>query len=74
MDRVVLLALLALPVLVIMHVALFEQGLTSAVGLAWTPIPEARAERVSLQGYWRAPERKFAPPRYVINTSPEQGS
>jgi hypothetical protein len=68
MDRVVLLALLGIPVLVIMHVALFASPLPSTSML----VDEDR-DRPVLQGTWRMPE----PPgsmRLVIKHLPEQGS
>jgi hypothetical protein len=68
MDRVVLLALLGIPVLVIMHVALFAQPLPST-----SVHVEDDRDRPLLQGHWRIPE----PPgstHLVIKHLSEQGS
>jgi hypothetical protein len=72
MDRVVLLALLGIPVLVIMHVALFRQELPP--GIAMLSISGGGQERPTLQGHWLAPERVDLPARYVIKQTSERGS
>jgi hypothetical protein len=72
MDRVVLLALLGIPVLIIMHVALFWQGLPP--GIAMLAVTGEALERPSLQGHWLAPDRVELPARYVIKQTSERGS
>jgi hypothetical protein len=72
MDRVVLLALLGIPILVIMHVALFWQSLPP--GAVMFSAADGAPERPHLQGYWQAPERLSLPSRFVIRQTSEQGS
>jgi hypothetical protein len=72
MHRVILLALLGIPVLVIMHVALFSRDLSPAVAMLSTP--GAGQEHPSLQGYWLEPERADTRARYVIKQTSERGS
>jgi len=73
MDRVVLLGLLALPVLVILHVALFEQRLPPGAAVVWVDSPDGYRDRSPLQGHWRVPG-KTSSPYFAIKTTQEQGS
>jgi len=66
MDRIILLALLGIPILIVIHVALFAQGLSSGIATAWNPDGVA-----SLHGYWSVPD---AQPRFVIDHISEKGS
>jgi hypothetical protein len=72
MDRIILLALLGIPVLVIIHVALFWQDLPP--GIAMLSTVGGGQERPSLHGYWLSPERIDLPARYVIKQTSERGS
>jgi len=69
MDRVFLLALLGIPVLIIMHVALFAQPLPSGPDM----LVDADRERPVLQGHWQMPESPGLM-HLVIKHLPEQGS
>jgi hypothetical protein len=69
MDRVVLLALLGIPVLVIMHVALLAQSLPSGPEM----LVDGDRERPVLQGHWQMPESP-GPMHLATKHLPEQGS
>jgi hypothetical protein len=72
MDRVVLLALLGIPVLVIAHVALFSQQFP--VDLTMTSVAvDGHRESPMLQGHWQPPEPAF-PMHLVIKPISERGS
>jgi hypothetical protein len=71
MDRIVLLALLAIPILVVVHVALLGQPVRADGVRFW---PASRNEnRPQLQGYWQSPEQ-LLPTHFVVETTAEQGS
>jgi len=71
MDRFVLLGLLALPVLIIMHVALFEQPLTASATTVWTDSPGAPRGLAYPQA--ALPERN-SPSHFTTKTTQEKGS
>jgi hypothetical protein len=54
MDRVILLALLGIPVLVIMHVALFERQTASESPMISASFSVGSQEPSMLQGHWRS--------------------
>lgn len=70
MDRAVLLALLGIPILVIIHVALFWQPISSGGLMASNA---QSPERVRLQGHWQTPEEAL-PANFVIERKMERGS
>ena len=72
MDRVILVALLCIPILVIMHVALFRQDLPPAV--AMLSISGGSQERPTSQDPWLTPERAGLPGQFVIKQTSERGS
>jgi hypothetical protein len=69
MHRIVLLALLGIPVLIVIHIALFWQGISLAEAMAGAP--DGNLERPYLQGHWQTSD---LPSRFVINRISEQGS
>jgi hypothetical protein len=69
MDRAVLLALLGIPLLVIIHVALFWQPLPSDMA----NLSAADNETSSLQGHWQSSERVL-PSHFVIEHLSQRGS
>ena len=71
MDRIILLALLGIPVLVLIHVVLSLQNLGPGVSLCWTP--GAEQERPWLQGKWQ-PLEATLPSRFVPTLMRAQGS
>jgi len=73
MDRVILLALLGIPILVIIHVALFWQPIPSGDTMFWAATAGPRGENVRSQGHWRVSEPALRSP-LVFRTSPEAGS
>jgi hypothetical protein len=72
MDRVVLLALLGIPILVIIHVALLAPELPSGPAMASAARQDDR-ELPVLQGHWQQPEPGL-PAQVAIKHSPERGS
>ena len=66
MDRAVLLVLLGIPILVVLHIALFRQ-----------PIPGQTAfrngEYAQLRGHWQMPQSAL-PSRFVIVQTDNKGS
>jgi hypothetical protein len=55
MDRVILLALLGIPVLVVIHVALFERQTPPGVPMISASFSVGSQESSMLQGHWRSP-------------------
>jgi hypothetical protein len=72
MDRVVLLALLGIPILIIIHVALFSPELPSGLAMA-SPASQLDRELPVLQGHWQQPE-PVGPARLAIKHTTERGS
>ena len=72
MDRVVLLALLGIPVLVVIHIALSAGEIPSGVAML-TAVVDGDRDRPVLQGHWQMPEPAF-PLHLVTKHLPEQGS
>jgi hypothetical protein len=70
MDRIVLLALLAVPLLIVIHVALFRPIGADGV-MFWPSAPDD--DRVQLQGYWQSPEQ-LLPAHFVVERTTERGS
>jgi hypothetical protein len=68
MDRAALLALLGIPILVIVHVALFRQPIPG-VAKHWT----AAGDHLLLQGHWQSPEAG-RPSYFVVEPRAERGS
>jgi len=71
MDRAVLLALLAIPVLVIIHVALFWQPIPLGGEVFSTAYRDTG--RVQLRGHWQVPDQT-SPSRFIIAHPIAQGS
>jgi hypothetical protein len=69
MDRFILLALLGIPLLVILHVALFWDDIPTGAAMDWT----ATADDTGLQGHWRSQDRPL-PSQFVIRSTSKQGS
>jgi hypothetical protein len=69
MHRAVLLTLLAIPILVIMHIALVWQPIPWGSGMFWTTSQDG----AHLRGYWQSPERSV-PSRFVTDRISKQGS
>ena len=69
MHRVLLLTLLAIPVLVIMHIALFWQPVPWANGT----FSAATRNGSQLHGCWQPPEHSTQS-RFAIDTTANQGS
>ena len=69
MHRAILLTLLAIPVLIIMHIALFWQPIPWGNQMFWT----ASGEGTQLRGYWQ-PAGQAVPTQFVIDRTPERGS
>jgi hypothetical protein len=69
MDRVVLLALLGIPLLVIIHVALLAPRVLSGPAM----LADGNRGGPVLQGHWQMPEPAL-PLHLVIKHFPEQGS
>jgi hypothetical protein len=67
MDRLVLLALLGIPILVIVPAALFWQRLPSDMVLRWAGAPIGARERA-------APRAHSLPAHFDVEYTPEQGS
>jgi hypothetical protein len=72
MNRVVLLALLGIPVLIIAHVALLSQPFPVDLAMTSAAVDGDR-ERPSLQGHWQAREQAL-PVHLVIKSISERGS
>jgi hypothetical protein len=70
MDRAVLLALLGIPILVIIHIALFWQPMPLGGEMFWTA--SRYVERFQLRGHWRSPESTL-PSHFAIERA-AQGS
>lgn len=70
MDRAVLLALLGIPILVIIHVALFRQPIPWGGETFWTVSQEADLRQ--LRGHWQSPEQTL-PSHFAIERT-AQGS
>jgi len=73
MDRAILLVLLGIPLLIIMHVALFGQQLPSGSAMISASAQDSDRDRAPLQGHWIAPEQPVLS-RFVIRHISEQGS
>jgi hypothetical protein len=71
MDRVVLLTLLAIPLLVIIHVALLSQPPDGGVVRFWAASQDEG--RLQLQGHWQSPE-PMLPVQFVVERTAERGS
>lgn len=72
MDRVVLLALLGIPILIVAHVALSAQEIPTGLTMLSAMVDGDR-DRPVLQGHWNMPEPAF--PMHLVNKHiPEQGS
>jgi hypothetical protein len=69
MHRAVLLTLLAIPILVIMHIALFWQPIPWGKEMLWT----ASQDGTQLRGNWQTPGQPV-PARFVIDGIAERGS
>lgn len=69
MDRTILLALLGIPVLVIIHIALFAQPIPWTSAMFWA----ASGDGTQLQGHWQSPEQTL-PSHFAIERTTEQGS
>jgi hypothetical protein len=76
MDRAVLLAILGIPILVIIHVALFWQPVPWSGGVLW--IASQDMERSQLRGRWQSSEPALpfqaAPSQFVIEHTVQRGS
>jgi hypothetical protein len=68
MNRVALLALLGIPILVIIHVALFRQPIPG-VAKYWM----VAGDHLLLQGHWQSPE-EGRPSYFVVEPMAERGS
>jgi hypothetical protein len=68
-DRFVLLVLLAIPILVVVHIALVWRPTGAHGVLFWSA---AQAENVQLQGIWRS--EQTLPVHFVVARSTERGS
>jgi hypothetical protein len=71
MDRMVLLALLAVPILVVIHVALFWQPIHADGVMPWTA--SQHENHGQLQGYWQPPGQ-LLPAHFVVEHTAERGS
>jgi hypothetical protein len=71
MERFVLLGLLAIPILVVVHVALFWQPVGPHSVIFWTTSQDE--DRVQLQGHWQSSEQVL-PMHYVVVQKTERGS
>ena len=69
MHRAVLLTLLAIPILVVMHIALFSQPIPWGGAILSTAV----ADGSQLHGYWQTPEAS-SQARYVLDRTTKQGS
>ena len=69
MHRAVLLTLLAIPIVVIMHIALFWQPIPLGSEMFWT----ASQDGSQLRGYWQ-PRAQAVPSHFVIDRTSEKGS
>ncbi len=69
MHRAVLLTLLAIPILVIMHIALFGQNVPWGGEIFSTAFQDGPR----LRGYWQSPEAS-SPARFAIDRTTKQGS
>jgi hypothetical protein len=69
MHRAILLTLLAIPILVIVHIALFWQSDPWGSELFWT----ASQDGARLRGYWQSPGQS-ARSHFVVDRTSEQGS
>ncbi len=72
MDRVVLLALLGIPVLVIIHIALFWQQPPWDSRVIPASFSSLGQNHPALRGTWRSPERA-APSHILTVVVPDQG-
>jgi hypothetical protein len=76
MDRAVLLVILGIPILVIIHVALFWQPVPWNGGMLWTASQDT--ERSQLRGHWQSSEQTLPfqamPSRFVIEHTAQRGS
>ena len=68
MGRVALLALLGIPILIVIHVALFSQPLLGE-GVTYHKVT---ADHMVLQGYWQSSEQ--IPSYFVVECATERGS
>jgi hypothetical protein len=71
MDRFVLLALVAIPVLIVAHVAMFWRPIGADSVIFWTASHDEG--HVQLQGHWQSPERVL-PVQFVVVRTAERGS
>ena len=70
MHRAVLLTLLAIPILVIMHIALFSQSVPWGGQIFSTAFQDGS----QLRGYWQSPPEAAGPARFVLDRTTRQGS
>jgi len=70
MDRALLIALLGIPILIVMHIALFWQPIPSGGEAFWTA---QDGERFQLRGRWQPPDQT-RPTRFVTERASEKGS
>ncbi len=71
MDRAVLLVLLGIPILVVIHVAMFWQPIPWQGVVFWTASQDM--ERPQLHGRLQQPEQVF-PAQFVIEHTTQRGS
>ena len=71
MDRAVLIALLAIPIVVIIHIALFWQPIPWQGEMYWATSRDS--DRPRLPGHWRSPEQAL-PSHFVLLHTSAQGS
>lgn len=69
MDRAVLIALLGIPVLIVIHIAVFWQPVPWSAAMAWTTAREG----TQLQGYWQSSDETL-PARFVVEHQTQRGS
>jgi hypothetical protein len=70
-DRAILLALLGVPILVILHIALFRQPVPMRADEFWAAAWDG--DRIALQGHWQSPEQTV-PPIFVVERTTQRGS
>jgi len=70
MHRAILLTLLAIPILVIMHVALFWQPIPWGKEILWT----ASQDGAQLRGTWDSTGQSLPAQFVIVRTSSERGS
>jgi hypothetical protein len=73
MDRVVLIALLGIPLLVIVDVALFSRPITPISAMSLINLPGLDRDRLHPDGRLQSPQA-IVPSQIVIKPVPEQGS